>query len=364
MSFKTLGVPPTIESESESASEVKSSSATLSAEIDPGGEDTAYRVEYVSEAQFDAYSYAEAIDAPQPEGDAGSGHSSVTASVHVQELQPSTTYHYRFVIGNAIHRGVQGLDRTFTTQPSGTEFELPDGRAWEQVSPTNKHGAGIYPISAEKVGGPIQAAEAGGAITYIANGPFEPEPQGSRAFEFTQVLSTRGPEGWESKDIDTPHTSEAPYAPGWLAEYKLFSNDLSLGLVESKGETPLPPLGEGAEKTIYLRHDTECEPTPAVAIPPTCYQALVTATNVPKGAKIGRESPTNEEIKFVGASPNLSHVVFTSPEALTSNSVRAAGLVSLYEWGGRATATGQCAAWLGRTLHSLGRHKRGTRWRF
>jgi hypothetical protein len=204
-------------------------------------------------------------------------------------------------------------------------FALPDGRQWEMVSPPNKHGASVEPIVGVSGQGALtQAAEGGGAITYYALTPDEPGPSGNPAPWPSQILSRRGATGWSSQDIATPHESVVEITGGHsLAEYMAFSPDLSVGLLEPKGETPLPPLPANAERTIYLRDDATGG-----------YLPLVTAANVRPGAKLGDEFHA-QDIIFEGASPDLSHVAFTSREALTANAFRAGlGVENLYEWAG------------------------------
>jgi hypothetical protein len=301
-----------------SALDVSDTGVKFQAQINPVGSETTYSVEYGT-----TLAYGESV--PVPAGSAGSGSSVVGVEAEAQGLQPDTTYHYRVVARNSLGPSYSE-DQTFTTQTSGSKFELPDGREWELVSPPDKHGSSIYPMLRQ--GGVIQAAEAGGAITYIADGPVGSNPQGNRALELSQALSKRGPDGWSTEDLTTPNTDIGELDVA--TEYKWFSPDLSLGLVEPAGETPLPPLPANAEKTIYLRHDSECEPTATEAIPPTCYQALVTAANVREGAKLLRGPNAGETVEFEGATADLSHVVLSSEEALTTDAV--AGDENLYEW--------------------------------
>ena len=160
-------------------------------------------------------------------------------------------YHYRVVTVGEIEvaTGIfkaeefEGPERTFTTQTASTASSLPDGRAWELVTPPDKQGAGLIAIGNEQ-GADIQAAENGDRITYGATSPITANPEGSRSLEVTQAISTRtAPGSWETQDIATAH-NEGPtgVAVGKAAEYKLFSADLSAGLVEPAGDTPLPPL--------------------------------------------------------------------------------------------------------------------------
>lgn len=299
-----------------SATAVTSSSATLAARVDPHGAPTSYYFQYGTSS-----SYGSSAPAAPGQG-LGSGEGALAASVHLQGLAAYTTYHYRLIVigepGELVT--VETPDQTFTTQGAGTETTQPDGRAWELVSPPNKLGAGIIAIGNEQ-GDDIQAAADGGGITYGASSPFAANPAGSNSPEVTQVISTRhAPGRWDSADITTPHTEGASEVKvGHAAEYKLFSSDLSLGLVEPAGKTPLPPQPPGAEKTVYLRAASGE------------YNALVTPANVPPHTEYGGDGHTNRGVEFLSASPDLSHVVLTSEMPLTSPAPPAA---SLYEWAG------------------------------
>jgi WD40-like Beta Propeller Repeat len=289
--------------ESESASEVTSRSATIAAQIDSLGSDTTYRFEYDTSAYDSSARHGTSV--PVPEGAIGSGTSAVTVSQNVQELAPSTVYHYRVVASNALGT-VDGPDRVFTTQAREVSPQLPDGRAWELVSPPDKDGANIEAFA---TGGAVsQASEDGNAITYAASGPTEATPPGTVSPERVQVLSTRGSDGWKSQDIATPHNAPtAGLQLGHETEFKLFSSDLSVGIVEPAGETPLSP--EASEKTIYLRDDADGN-----------YQPLVTPASAP-GAMFANH------VEFVGATPDLTHVVLGSTVSLTPGSE-----AGLYEW--------------------------------
>jgi hypothetical protein len=306
--FTTL---PTLLIDSESAATVTATSATIEAQLNPLGTNATYHFEYGTSASY-------GTTLPVPDGDAGASESAVPVYVHLQGLQLHTTYHYRIVAVNAPAGEpvtVDGLDRTFTTQAAATAIALPDGRQWEMVSPPNKQGAGIYADGYEQ-GSDIQAAASGDGITYTATGPFVQNPAGSRSPEATQVISMRhAPESWETADITAAHNErKSPYLlAGQAAEYKLFSSDLSLGLVQPVGTWPLPPLPPEAEQTDYLREANGA------------YKALVTASNVPAGTKFGGD------IKFISASPDLDDVVLASGAPLVNG---APDRDELYEWAG------------------------------
>jgi hypothetical protein len=222
---------------------------------------------------------------------------------------------------------------------------LPDGRAWELVSPPDKHGAGIEPITL--FGGVVQAAEDGGAITYVSTNPPVVEPPGNRAFETTQLLSSRTSAGWSTQDIATPHSEVGGFEVGRPSEYQWFSPDLALGLVEPRGETPLSPTqipGEVQEQTLYLHDDAPLAPAASEAasyaqaksngeaMSNQGYLALATKANIAEGAKLTvGTGNVGERLEVRYASPDLSHVVFFSPEPLTIGGE--VGREKLYEWG-------------------------------
>jgi hypothetical protein len=299
----------------QSVSLVTSTSATLGAKIDPNNVATTYYFQYGTSATY-------GTSVPVPPGIGfGAGKGDVAVSVHLQGLTAGTTYHYRVVAvsepgGELVT--VESPDEIFTTQAVAAQVAQPDGRAWELVSPPDKHGAGIYGIGTEQ-GADIQAAADGGGITYTGTAPFVTNPAGSRSVEMQQAISGRvAPGSWTTADITTPH-NEGPSAldVGSASEYKFFSSDLSLGAVEPAGSTPLPPLPAGSEKTIYLREANGA------------YSALVTSGNVPPGTEVGGNGEIAPGVEFVSASPDLSHAIVYSKVALQEGAPADGGL---YEW--------------------------------
>ncbi len=304
--------------DSESVADATTKSATLAARLNPLGRDTHYRFEYGTSTAYGS-------SVPVPDGDAGSGMGDVSLGVLVEGLSPTTVYHYRVVAYNSYNAPgttVEGLDRTFTTQ-GGEGQVLPDERAWEMVSPPNKHGNSLEAIT--EAGGEIQAAADGSGIAYVARGPIDADPKGNRSFSNSQILAKRGAGGWSSEDIATPNEAAAGIFGLVTSEYRLFSPDLSDGLVEPVGDTRLSP--EASERTPYLR-EASGEYTP-----------LVTPANVPAGTKFGELSergiPTNNDVEFRGASPDLKHVVLSSSQGLTPGvAANTEGAFNLFEWTG------------------------------
>jgi hypothetical protein len=318
--------------EEEYVSEVGSSSATLSAKISLGDAATTYRFEYGTGAGYQPV--------PGGEGSFPEGVQAV-AGVHLQEsLSPGVTYHYRVVVINALG-SVPGPDQTFTMQPAATVFVLPDGRQYEMVTAPDKHGAlffGLnfgYILNSPGTGSLVaQASVDGGAMVELASQPTEAEAQGNTST--VSVFATRGPSGWSSKAIAPPHDDATGPSIGRGGEYRLFSADLSQGIVQPFGNfTPLSP--EASESTAYL-HTDFLNGNVGELCQSSCFHPLVTTANTRAGAVFGEESngvclhlicgP-----EFQAATPDLSHIAITSSAQLTSAPNKPSGFGEYaYEW--------------------------------
>jgi|SRR5580692_1676506 hypothetical protein len=308
------------------ASDVSSSSATLATTTDPHNASTSYYFQYGTSANYEA-------EAPAPPGTSlGFGEGDLQGAQHVQGLSPDTVYHYRVVVLSDIEVAAgkfqteefDGPDQTFTTQPRGSSFTLPDNRVWELVSPPDKHGALIQGINRGE--GTVQAAANGDAVTYVANAPTEGSPAGNA--ESTQVFSARGASGWSSQDLTTPHT--AANGITGKGEYMLFAESLSSALVEQHGVNATLLSASASELTPYLREEAT-----------DSYVPLVTgkegAADVPPGTEFGG-TPAGARVKLEGATSDLSHVVIDSPTALTATAGKGS---ALYEWSAGVPAVEQ-----------------------
>jgi hypothetical protein len=324
----------------ESASEVASTAVTLGASIDPHGSNTSYYFQYGESSTEGCVATATSSSCatlPAVPGEAlGSTLGEQNVSQRLQGLAPGHVYHYRVVVISEPKAGetvevFPEADKTFTTQPAGGVSGvagLPDGRAWELVSPPDKHGALIQGINVGGLSGAhvIESSPSGDALTYVGSNPTEEGAAGYYTEE--QVLSTRGASGWSSQDISLPRS--VPNGPGNSNEYHFFSEDLSLGLAEPVDFTALKPdvFPPDSEDTPYVRHDLTCQTTPS-----TCFQPLVTGApgyaDVPEDTEFGSHGNAEEGVEFEGASPDLSHVVVRS---VTAPLKSGAALDALYEW--------------------------------
>ena len=335
---------PLVEEGSQTVSDVSGDSATLEAAVnprsEPSEEPTSYRFQYTTDEQFQREGFTGASTIPVPDGQLAPSYESDPISARPQGLTPDTVYRYRVVAENAISRkegrptegeregAGEEIVRTFTTQPLGV-FSLPDGRAWELVSPPDKHGALMSALYSVEV---AQASADGDAVTYLASAPTELGAPGNAGE--TQVLSARTVGSWLSQDISTPHDA-ADGAVGNSSEYRFFSPDLSLGITQINGQGKSVPAlsSEASEMTPFLRnsyaggdHEDLCARS--------CYMPLVTGApgfaNVPEGTEFGKAPCSEVECgpHFEGGSPDGNHFVLQSKVPL----IEGAPAFSIYEW--------------------------------
>lgn len=209
--FKTPA--PTIESESIVG--VTLTSAIFKAQINPNGEETTYRFQYVSEAEYEASGFSSATELPA----GGEGIGSATTAVEVEQeatgLSPRTTYHLRVVAENegGVTTGPELVFTTFSESSSG----LPDGRVYEQATPVDKDGG-----NAQGEHNEVRTSPEGNGISFIVNGGI-PGAEGGQ--NISTFLSLRGPSGWSTQGL----MPAAKY--GTVARVEGLSEDLSVEYV-------------------------------------------------------------------------------------------------------------------------------------
>jgi hypothetical protein len=325
--------------EGESFRDVGASEATIAAEINPRSEPSEAPTEYHFQygrcetlTTCSSSGYEALI--PVPDRQIAPDFEVHEVQAALAGLQSNTTYHFRAIARNAHGEGQAGAEITFTTQGIGGELLLPDNRGWELVSPPDKAGALITSLGSDGV---VQAAAGGHALTYLANAPTEPGPQGNS--NEVQVLSRREAGSWSSRDIAIPHSS-ATGKSGLLdgPEYKFFDSELTESVVQPFGEFTPGLSAEATESTAFLHNLAD-------GCGPACYRPLVTGktgfANVPPGTAFGEEElckPVAGRLanlvcgpEFLGATADLSHVVLLAK----NNAAPIPGsepLEGLYEW--------------------------------
>jgi hypothetical protein len=136
--FTTPAAPEVL---STAASGVSASFADLDAQINPRGADTNYFFEYGLTASYgqDVPVHSEAAPHGASIGSGGAtGGSLESVSQNVSDLAPGSEYHFRVVAENEAGT-TDGPDETFVTLPE-VAARLPDGRAYELVTPAEKEG--------------------------------------------------------------------------------------------------------------------------------------------------------------------------------------------------------------------------------
>jgi hypothetical protein len=330
--FTTGAAAPTIEGAG--ASDVRDTSATLQARIDPGGAPTTYTFEYAP---------AGGSFAPVPDGTGSvEGSAGVAVSAHLQGLSARSEYLFRVVAQNSVktvddEQTATDEPLSFITQATGGSVALPDGRRWEMVSPLHKEGA----LLGAPRGFLIEAAANGEAFSdWSFSAPIEGNAASNYGF-VVQDLFGRGSQGWGSKTITSAHSAPASLPIGvGTTEYPFFSTDLSKAILQPFGQfTPLVP--GVSQQTPYLRTDYLGENSGQLC-ESDCYDPLVNSENVPSGTQYGEEPGGSCLRAFCGpvvvaATPDLSHMLIESHAALTPGSDG-----GIFEWtAGRLTFVGQ-----------------------
>jgi hypothetical protein len=325
--------PPLLEPsvESESVSDVGTTSALFEASINPHGFDTHYRFQYGTED----CSVHVCQEVPVPlEGDAKSGGQPVIVTEKVTGLVPGTKYHFRVVASSECKPQptplcvTEGVDSTFTTFPSGVPG-LSDGRVYELVSPILKNGGEVFPLSPtaancglcmpgiDKQRFPMQSTTDGSAMVYEGD-PFAATGDAVSENEYVSVRGSGG--GWQTRDLSPMLLAKEAVGK---AGYRGFTEDLSRAVLYQVG----PSLAGAPEgfPDLYLQDTGTGSLQPLITEPPT--------NRIP-----ANESKTNElKLKFAGGSMDFSHLIFEANGVLATETPLEAPNGTekennLYEW--------------------------------
>ncbi len=222
--FTTESASPTVEGES--VSKIGAHSASVTAQVDPGGIATSYSVQYGTTTAYGSEEPGATISSSEAN----------TVSVSLANLEPNTEYHFRVTATNK-DGSVTGNDMTLFTYQAEVSG-LPDGRVYELVSQFDNPDAEVFdPDEAADMDGsrysiePYGAVPDGDAVVFTGShgrGGNGVETQ-EKADEYYALRYPQG--GWSIKNISAPDTQEA--------EYLGFSSDLSVGVTSAGVEPPI-----------------------------------------------------------------------------------------------------------------------------
>jgi hypothetical protein len=303
------------EVKSESVANTTATSSTLRARIDPRGFTTKFHFEYLTASEYlangesfegpNAPKLAPATDGQIPAGAVG------TASASISGLVQDTEYRFRVIassecegLGQPPCQALPGAGTVFRTYPAALPA-LPDGRAYELVSPVQKNGGEAFPADPRRgscpeaeckppgrgvtVVFPMQSAPDGGAVSYMGYA-FAPS---EGAAVFNSYISKRTVSGWQTTAM----------SPSLLAtkdgENLAYDEGLEEGLIY-QGKPQLAPSAPVGYANLYrLRTSASTALSPVLASAPQ------------------NRTPGSLELKYAGHSADFSAQLFAANDALT-----------------------------------------------
>jgi hypothetical protein len=289
--------------DSESATGVTDTAATIRAQINPNGGDTTAQFEFGTDTSYTGGKV------PAKPVDVGNGTTDAGAAADLTGLKPDTIYHYRVILDGQIN----GPDEAFKTFAGNAAGGLPDGRGYEMVTPVDKDNG--EPFLRQAPSSAFQASTDGNAISFLSFDAF----QGS-VWDGSFYVSRRGASNWTSENVIPPQSTETGLLCATLGAAMMgYSPDLSKGVLADGGSLigscgqPAPPLVNGepqGKQNLFVRNNGD-----------GTYQ-LVNVTP-------GSATPANANVQ--GFSSDLSHVVFDEAAPLTAD---AGPGDNLYDWSG------------------------------
>jgi hypothetical protein len=325
-----LRLEPTVVSES--VTEVGETSATLNAQVNPKGSHTTYVFQFLTDAAFQQNDpsdpFAGASEVPLGGASLGTGQQPLLAAVTIGGLSPATAYRYRVVATNSDGTS-KGAPESFRTRPT-EGAGLPDGRAYELVSPSQKNGGEVLPaapnvascgseckpgLAASRF--PVQVAPNGETIAYQG----QPFSLNDGSVEYDEYVSSRASSGWQTASLSPPLVGGAS---GLLFEAFGFDTSLSHAVTYATNEALAPEAPGGYRNLFNEAVGNRFGLEPLLKITPP--------NRPPSGSGVFK-------VRYAGASADLSRVFFEANDALTVASsvapeavVGTASQFNLYEW--------------------------------
>jgi DNA-binding beta-propeller fold protein YncE len=315
----------------EPASDVTEDSAVLHGTVNADGGPAATCVfEYVTAAEFRLNGFASATRTPCQPGGSITGSSPLAVSANLSKLYGDTQYHFRLMVASELGSNPSAA-AMFSTESSSPpalistdcpneaireaqqSTYLPDCRAYELVTPTEKGGAAVKTF----------VGTAGGDSGLIEGSPVLPGSlSGLSGYKVTRTAA-----GWRHSTDLYPSPIEAVSGPG--SPESLVTPELDSAVVAvhanlrftADAPVPMPtkvlPVKFG---TSYIWH--EGQPLQAMQIRPSDAELEELASE-------GRPFETT----VLGASSDLTRIIFDAPGALAPGAPKASAAGgSVFEW--------------------------------
>jgi hypothetical protein len=305
--------------ESESASSVTATTATLGTQINPKGSTVHYAFQYIAKDAYEANEptdrFAGATEAPLGGATLPASQEGLSAAASLTGLVPDTEYHYRVIATSHCEPEHEenlcediGDDQAFRTFPLEAPG-LPDNRAWELVTPAQKNGGEVFPFEPDLGSGVRCPAGEGGCKpgALAPRFPKQSSPDGDAvvyegfpfsytegAVRFNEYISKRTASGWQTTIL----------APALLniedGAYVAFDAELTQG-VFLQSSPSLTPDAPSEFANLYTQPTSD----------PLALASLL-------GSEPPNRSSGNLNFLYAGASENLTHKFFAANDALSA----------------------------------------------
>jgi hypothetical protein len=213
-----------------SVSHIGSAGATVEGQIEPGGLETAYSVQYGTSTAYESQTTPVSISP-------STSSATVAVTVPLSKLLSNTAYHLRLVVTNTDGKAL-GTDVTFTTYPTGTSG-LPDDRVYEMVSLPENYNADVMEGESDPLPGalsthqPFQASANGDAVMFMSQPTIGGNGEGNTGSGGDENRATRSPQGgWTQVNLVPPGRANEQVV------FEGFSSDLSVGFIAASSEPP------------------------------------------------------------------------------------------------------------------------------